>query len=107
MNRLLFAALLVLLISPLSAFGITTDANFDGFVDGLDLGILLGEWDPLMSGISDYNQDGAVDGLDLGILLGQWDPPVRMVAASSIPEPSTATLLLTCCVLPVVARRRR
>jgi len=89
------------------------DLNEDGFVDGLDLGILLGEWGPVPGGPfgpgvnSDFNLDGFVDGLDLGILLGAWDPPVRLGAASAVPEPTTATLLLTCCVLPAVARRRR
>ena len=84
------------------------DLNQDGFVDGLDLGILLGNFN--QSGIpqsgGELNGTDPVDGLDLGILLGEWSPP-GLSAASAVPEPSTATLLLTCCVLPAVARRRR
>jgi hypothetical protein len=46
------------------------DLNGDGSVDGIDLGILLGNWAGTGSG--DVNGDGTVDGLDLGILLGGW-----------------------------------
>jgi hypothetical protein len=50
-------------------------------VDGLDLGILLGNWSipvgsPGCGGAlpcgADLNEDGVVDGIDLGILLGSW-----------------------------------
>ncbi len=49
------------------------DLSGDGFVDGDDLGSLLGFWgasDPW--GPGDLNGDGRVDGDDLGCLLGQW-----------------------------------
>lgn len=46
------------------------DINYDGVVDGADLGILLGNWDG--SGVGDLNGDGLVDGADLGLLLGNW-----------------------------------
>jgi hypothetical protein len=49
------------------------DFNADGFVDGADLGLLLGAWngsDP----IYDATGDGVVDGADLGLLLGAWGP---------------------------------
>lgn len=50
-----------------------TDFNGDGFVDGGDLGTLLGEWGPAGGyGIADLNCDGTVDGADLGTLLGDW-----------------------------------
>jgi hypothetical protein len=44
-----------------------------GFVNGEDLGLLLGTWGPC-SGVckADLNGDGQVDGADLGILLGAW-----------------------------------
>jgi hypothetical protein len=50
------------------------DLNQDGVVNGVDLGILLGQWGPCGSGAcpSDLNQDGAVTGMDLGILLNDW-----------------------------------
>jgi len=70
------------------------DLNRDGFVDGLDLGILLGNFDqngiPALGG--ELNGTDPVDGLDLGILLGAWDPPLRSPAAT-IPEPSTIVVL--------------
>ncbi len=47
------------------------DFNFDGEVDGADLGILLGSWG--QSDVpADLNNDGDVDGADLGALLGSW-----------------------------------
>ena len=52
----------------------TGDLNNDLVVNGLDLGILLGNWGPC-SGTpcqGDINQDNVVNGQDLGILLGAW-----------------------------------
>lgn len=54
---------------------LAADLNFDGHVDGFDLGLLLGGWgsclvvDPCLA---DLNGDGEVNGFDLGILLGAW-----------------------------------
>lgn len=49
------------------------DLNTDSFVDGSDLGILLGLWGQ-QSLQADLTGDGFVDGADLGILLGNWTP---------------------------------
>jgi hypothetical protein len=46
------------------------DLNGDGFVNGPDLGILLGGWG--QPGPTDINQDGTTNGPDLGLLLGSW-----------------------------------
>ena len=48
------------------------DLNLDGAVDGIDLGVLLGDWGLSGESPADFNQDGAVDGIDLGVLLGAW-----------------------------------
>ncbi|NRA00003.1 MAG: hypothetical protein HRU01_26165, partial [Myxococcales bacterium] len=40
--------------------------NFDGSVDGADMGLLLAEWSQNRS-IADINRDGTVDGADLGL----------------------------------------
>lgn len=53
------------------------DRNGDGCVDGFDLGLVLGNWDPAGSlgnglGQGDVNCDGLVDGFDLGEVLGSW-----------------------------------
>jgi hypothetical protein len=53
------------IVRPLEA-----DLSGDGTVDGVDLGILLGNWGG--SGVADLSGDGTVDGVDLGILLGNW-----------------------------------
>ncbi len=45
------------------------DLNHDLYVDGADLGMLLGGWG---SGATDVNGDLYTDGADLGIMLGAW-----------------------------------
>lgn len=47
------------------------DLDDDGSVNGIDLGIILGNWDTA-SPQTDLNGDGVTNGLDLGILLGGW-----------------------------------
>jgi hypothetical protein len=47
------------------------DLNDDAQVNGLDLGVMLGQWGP-GSPAADLDEDGSVNGLDLGILLGAW-----------------------------------
>jgi hypothetical protein len=49
---------------------VAADLNCDGFVNGNDLGILLGQWGA--AGSADLNRDGIVNGTDLGVLLGAW-----------------------------------
>lgn len=53
----------------------TADLNLDGFVNGIDLGLMLGAWG--QTGVpgfvfGDITLDGSVGGGDLGALLGQW-----------------------------------
>jgi len=48
------------------------DLNDDGFVNGEDLGTLLGSWGACPGCAADLTQDGFVNGEDLGILLGNW-----------------------------------
>src|SRR5690606_29628577 len=45
--------------------GLFGDLNGDGFVNGADLGVLLGNWGG--SGAGDLNNDGTVDGADVGM----------------------------------------
>jgi hypothetical protein len=54
-----------------------TDVFRDFRVDGIDLGILLGQWGAATGfTVTDFNGDGFVDGSDLGILLSTWGPCV-------------------------------
>lgn len=70
----------------------TGDLNADGYVDGLDLGILLGSWSQVVpSELGELDGSPPVDGLDLGILLGAWNPPPQV--ATVVPEASTCFLL--------------
>ena len=56
----------------LDAVVVPGDLDGNGKVDGVDLALLLGDWDG--SGVGDINGDGIVDGIDLAILLGAWTP---------------------------------
>ena len=58
------------------------DVNFnaDEFVNGADLGVMLGNWG--QNGIGDIDGDGIVSGQDLGRLLGSWG---RNPANNTIP----------------------
>ncbi|MEO2048654.1 MAG: choice-of-anchor Q domain-containing protein [Pirellulales bacterium] len=69
---------------------LSADLNFDGFVDSLDLGILLGNFNTSVphSG-GELNGTDPVNSLDLGILLGAWAPPTLVTAS----EPAAANLL--------------
>lgn len=48
------------------------DLDLSGFVDGVDLGILLVKWGSPNPGIPDMSGDGIFDGSDLGLLLVHW-----------------------------------
>lgn len=63
------------------------DLNTDGFVDGSDLGLMLGRiGGPPTESIQcgDFNIDGVIDGGDLGFLLGAWGPCVEPSCNGSI-----------------------
>ncbi|MEO2045843.1 MAG: PEP-CTERM sorting domain-containing protein [Pirellulales bacterium] len=83
------------------------DLNQDGFVDGLDLGIQLGNWgDDVTASQGELNGVVPVDGLDLGILLGAWAPP-SVASVATVPEPSSIALLALSSLSLLVARRNR
>ena len=49
------------------------DLNQDGIVDGVDLGIVFGNWGECgVDCIADFNFDGLVDGVDLAFMLSNW-----------------------------------
>ncbi len=72
------------------------DLNVDGFVEGIDLGILLGNFNsPAPPSGGELSGFDPVDGLDLGILLGEWCPPsFGPLSAHHVPEPTSGMLLL-------------
>lgn len=70
-----------------------SDLTGDGFVDGLDLGVLLGNWgQSVAANQGELNGAPPVDGLDLGILLGYWNLQTELV--TSVPEPPACWLFL-------------
>lgn len=76
-------ALAVGLLAPPAAACIPADLNHDGIVNGMDLGLLLGDWGPT-AGDADLNGNGVVDGFDLALLLAEWGEP--KFATGSFPE---------------------
>ncbi len=85
------------------------DLTGDGFVDGRDLGILLGNWgenvDPAGGELDNI---APVDGLDLGILLGAWNPPLTKVAAAQpVPEPGACVLAVVSLAMLLLCKRER
>jgi len=88
---------------------IPEDLNMDGFVDGLDLGILLINWNQSVApSQGELSGTPPVDGLDLGILLIAWNPP-PLSAATGVPEPSSIALsgAFIGLAIAVTARSRR
>ena len=90
------------------------DANFDGKVDGNDLGIWQQNYDPLGTNgdnntwrKGNFNCDGRIDGGDLAIWQQNYDPigPGGADGTASVPEPATLTLLGLGAV--ILARRSR
>jgi formylglycine-generating enzyme required for sulfatase activity len=88
------------IVAPAMAQSCPSDLNFDGDVNGEDLGIVLSAWGPCMAGAptcsADISQDGAVDGVDLGLLLAAWGscPVVTPEWATLIearPDPAVVT----------------
>jgi hypothetical protein len=53
---------------------VSEDLNEDGRVNGIDLGVLLSAWGPVVGGPirADINADGVVDGADFSRLLAGW-----------------------------------
>jgi hypothetical protein len=57
--------------------GCDADINNDGIVNGVDLGLLLQEWGPVIPGdngseSADLNLDGVVNGIDVGVFFAAW-----------------------------------
>jgi autotransporter-associated beta strand protein len=102
------------------------DANLDGKVDVVDLGILATNWQGTgknwSTGDFNYSPDGKVDVVDLGILATNWQKGVgsplglsfadalasfpEFSGVTVVPEPGTLGLLVLA-ALGLMARRRR
>lgn len=83
------------------------DADLDGDVDSIDLGLLLNNFNSTtnldwMQG--NMNGDGAIDSLDLGLLLNNFNF-TSATSAAAVPEPSSLSLVLLA-MLGVFGRSR-
>jgi hypothetical protein len=61
------------LAHSISRDGCASDINRDGVVDGVDLGMLMAEWETDRAG-ADITGDAGVDSSDLAALLAAWGP---------------------------------
>lgn len=50
----------------------SSDLNLDGYVNTIDLGIMMSYWNSTDRPAADLNQDGIVNSIDAGILMSQW-----------------------------------
>jgi hypothetical protein len=92
---------------------IPADINDDLFVDIFDVGLVSDNWEN-PGGTGDVNGDGIVDIFDIGIISDQWQPMQFEVLGagdaggpSSVPEPSTVSLLATGGILTWLTCSRR
>ena len=84
------------------------DANLDGTVDTRDLNNLALSWrqDVALWSAGDFNASGAVNAADLNDLALHWRETIPS-AASAVPEPTAATLVIfAAATLPCLRRRR-
>jgi hypothetical protein len=51
---------------------LTSDLNYDGRVNVVDVGILMFYWGSTARPAADINQDGIVNSIDAGIMMSQW-----------------------------------
>ena len=79
------------------------DANCDSLVDDDDLSLLLAHWGQHVGhDRGDFNGDSIVDDVDLSYLLTHWS-----AFGGQVPEPATATLLISGAWCLTRRRRRR
>lgn len=74
--------------------GPPADLTKDTYIDGEDLGILLGNWGEVVThDQGELDSITPIDSIDLGLLLADWNPPPPVVS-TTIPEPSSLALLV-------------
>lgn len=93
--------------NPTGATYVLGDADLDGNVNSIDLGLLLNNFNA-MSGVGwnqgDLNGDGNVNSVDLGQLLNNFGF-TSLLAANAVPEPGNCGLI-GIVLLGLLARRR-
>lgn len=84
------------------------DANLDGSVNANDLNALALRWQQQIATWSggDFTANGTVDAADLNVMAINWQQEIP-TAASAVPEPTSAWLLLWMFLVGLVAHRER
>jgi Dockerin type I domain len=71
------------------------DTNFDGVVNGLDIGLVASNWLQVGNNhAGDANFDGVVNGLDISRIAGNWLHSAGGIASSSVGVPEPSAFLL-------------
>ncbi len=87
------------------------DFNADGFVGNFDLNAVLSNWNQTTISINlqdgDQNRDGFIGINDLSTVLSNWNTGSPPNTSTTIPEPTTASLLATCAATLTYRRKYR
>jgi len=98
-------------VQILSEEQIPGDTNEDGDVDADDLAVVAANWgetvDPNDYAVGNFNGDTVVDGADAAIQAANWTGPGESNGGTTVPEPSTAFLLISLVGMFLVQRRKR
>jgi hypothetical protein len=84
---------------------IVGDVNYDGVVNGLDIGLVASQWLQKGKVLADANGDGVVNGLDFSVISSNWLATSAGGSGATAPEPATIVLALVGAIALLTYRR--